>query len=159
MSVPPVAATRALTQAGDFSQVLKAPPRARTAHFVVHHLPQRPWSEKKAASSPEDSDLSTGQLPELSPAVDESPVTELWLGLVVPKRHAKRAVTRTLLKRHIRAAVSHVAAVLAPGLWVVRLRMPFDRQEFVSAASDQLARVARDELAALMATAAARSPR
>ena len=86
-------------------------------------------------------------------------MTELWLGLVVPKRHAKRAVTRTLLKRHIRAAVSHVAAVLAPGLWVVRLRMPFDRQEFVSAASDQLARVARDELAALMATAAARSPR
>lgn len=159
VSVPPVAVTRALTQAGDFSQVLKAPARARTAHFVVHHLPQRPLSGKKPASSPEASDLSTATIPELSPAVDESPVTELWLGLVVPKRHAKRAVTRTLLKRRIRAAVSHVAAVLAPGLWVVRLRTPFDRQEFVSAASDRLARAASQELAALMASAAARCPR
>lgn len=91
--------------------------------------------------------------------MDDRPLTGLWLGLVVPKRHAKRAVTRTLLKRRIRAAVAQVSAALSPGLWVVRLRTPFDRQEFISAASDRLARVATDELATLMATAVARSPR
>jgi ribonuclease P protein component len=52
---------------------------------------------------------------------------------VVPKRHARRAVTRCLLKRQIRAVVSGHADALARGLWVVRLRAPFDRAGFVSA--------------------------
>ena len=74
-----------------------------------------------------------------------------WLGCVVPKRHARRAVTRTLLKRQIRS----VAAVLAlpPGLWVVRLRAAFDRVAFPSAASEALRQTARGELDALLAKA------
>ena len=92
-------------------------------------------------------------------AVDESPLAGLWLGLVVPKRYAKRAVTRTLVKRHIRAAVAMAAGVLGPGLWVVRLRSPFARTEFTSAASARLASTAAAELAMLMATAATRSAR
>lgn len=72
-----------------------------------------------------------------------------WLGMVVPKRHARRAVTRTLLKRQIRAAFA-AAAGMPPGLWVVRLRSPFDRQKFPSAASDALRQAARDELAQLL---------
>ena len=151
--------THALTQASDFTQVLNASPRARTAHFVVHHLPRRPSAGKKVVPAPGAADLSTATTPELSLPVDESPVTGLWLGLVVPKRHAKRAVTRTLLKRRIRAAVATTAASLAPGLWVVRLRTPFDRSEFISAASERLASAASDELAMLMAAAVARSPR
>ena len=86
-------------------------------------------------------------------------MTGLWLGLVVPKRHAKRAVTRTLLKRRIRAAVSGAADALPAGLWVVRLRTPFARTEFISAASEQLGHAATAELAQLMATAVARSSR
>ena len=78
----------------------------------------------------------------------------IWLGAVVPKRHAKRAVTRTLLKRQIRAAVTGHQAALANGLWVVRLRAPFDRTAFVSAASEQLKTAARTELEALMVRAA-----
>jgi ribonuclease P protein component len=78
---------------------------------------------------------------------------------VVPKRYAKRAVTRTLLKRRIRAAVDASSAVLAPGLWVVRLRTPFARSEFISAASERLDKAATGELAMLMAAAVARSPR
>ena len=80
----------------------------------------------------------------------------LWLGAVVPKRHARRAVTRSLLKRQIRGALERHAAALAPGLWVVRLRAPFDKAQFPSAASDQLKRVARAELDALFDAAAAR---
>ena len=81
----------------------------------------------------------------------------VWLGAVVPKRHAKRSVTRTLLKRQIRAAVTGRSDGLAAGLWVVRLRAPFDRAHFVSAASDALRRAARDELDQLLASAAQRA--
>ena len=76
--------------------------------------------------------------------------TCLWLGTVVPKRHARRAVTRSLLKRQMRAVVVAHAASMAPGLWVVRLRSGFDRSSFVSAASTALAGAARDELDRLL---------
>ena len=78
----------------------------------------------------------------------------IWLGAVVPKRHARRALTRSLLKRQIRAAVERHAGGLAPGLWVVRLRAPFDRSRFTSAASDALRSAARQELDGLLARAA-----
>jgi ribonuclease P protein component len=74
----------------------------------------------------------------------------VWLGVVVPKRHARRAVTRTLLKRQIRAAVAARAAALPGGLWVVRLRSGFERERFPSAASDALRRVVREELERLV---------
>ena len=60
--------------------------------------PHRPGSAKAAE------DLSTGLAPNLAPTVDNPPAGH-WLGCVVPKRHAKRSVTRTVLKRQIRAAV------------------------------------------------------
>jgi ribonuclease P protein component len=72
-----------------------------------------------------------------------------WLGLVVPKRHARRAVTRTLMKRQIRHIVAACAPQLEPGLWVVRQRNPFDVKQFPSAASDALKEAARAELRAL----------
>ena len=72
-----------------------------------------------------------------------------WLGLVVPKRHAKRAVTRTLVKRQIRHVAAACARQLEPGLWVVRQRSPFDPKQFPSAASDALKEAAREELRAL----------
>ena len=71
------------------------------------------------------------------------------MGIVVPKRHAKRSVTRALLKRQIRAAFAERPG-MPPGLWVVRLRSPFDRQKFPSAASDALRAAARAELAQLL---------
>lgn len=77
------------------------------------------------------------------------PVEGCWVGMVVPKRHAKRSVTRQLLKRQIRAAFAQ-ATGMPPGLWVVRLRSPFDRQQFPSAASDALRAAARAELAQLL---------
>lgn len=90
-----------------------------------------------------------------APALGEPPVG-VWLGAVVPKRHAKRSVTRSLLKRQIRCAIAGQESALAAGLWVVRLRAPFDRTQFVSAASDALKQAARLELRQLLASAAQR---
>lgn len=77
-------------------------------------------------------------------------VQGLWLGAVIPKRHAKRAVTRNLMKRQIRAMVADRATTLPSGLWVVRLRATFDRVDFRSAASAPLRHAVRAELGALL---------
>jgi ribonuclease P protein component len=109
-------------------------------------------------------ELSTGDANVSKPGVDDSqdsgPRTlvetptptggpDRWLGLVVPKRHARRAVTRTLVKRQIRNVAAACAPQLEPGLWVVRQRSPFDPKQFPSAASDALKEAARAELRAL----------
>jgi ribonuclease P protein component len=69
-----------------------------------------------------------------------------WLGVVVPKRHARRSVTRSLVKRQMRAALSRHAQVLPGGQWLLRLRQPFPVREFPSAASQALAHAMREEL-------------
>jgi ribonuclease P protein component len=74
---------------------------------------------------------------------------------VIPKRHAKRSVTRSLLKRQIRAALARHAQALPHGLWLVRLKAPFTTAQFPSAASDALRHAARAELDALLARAGA----
>jgi ribonuclease P protein component len=74
---------------------------------------------------------------------------------VVPKRHARRAVTRNLLKRQARCAFQRHASGLPGGLWLVRLRSPFAVAEFVSARSAGLTLAARTELDALLQRASA----
>ena len=73
-----------------------------------------------------------------------------WLGTVVPKRHAKRSVTRSLLKRQIRSAWLRHTVHLPPGLWLVRLRAPFAPAQFPSAASVALRAAACAELEQLL---------
>lgn len=75
------------------------------------------------------------------------------LGLVLPKRLAKRAVTRTLMKGQARAICRQFAADLPAGDWVLRLRAPFDVKQFPSAASLALKQVVRLELLSLFAQA------
>jgi ribonuclease P protein component len=81
-----------------------------------------------------------------------------WLGVVLPKRLARRAVTRNLLRRQIRAATLRHLSTLPPGLWVVRLRAPFAVADFVSAASSRLRQAARDELDGLLAASSTAGP-
>ncbi|HEY1128591.1 MAG TPA: ribonuclease P protein component [Roseateles sp.] len=142
----------------DFERVLGHQSRARSAHFALHHLPASPapsaWHAAKLRTAP--AELSTGdaqpahKLVEHDPPLAPSVQAEgCWVGIVVPKRHAKRSVTRQLLKRQIRAAFAERPS-MPPGLWVVRLRSPFDRQKFPSAASDALRAAARAELAQLL---------
>ncbi len=86
-------------------------------------------------------DLSTG-----------GPVAVWRLGLVVPKRHARRAVTRNLLKRLMRQSFHDQAAALPPGDWLLRLKAPFAPCAFPSAASLALRLTARAELQGLSAS-------
>jgi ribonuclease P protein component len=83
--------------------------------------------------------------------VDESAAAAaVWLGLVVPKRHARRSVTRNLVRRQMRACFARHAHALPSGDWVLRLRKGYERAQFPSAASDALAEVVARELAQLM---------
>jgi ribonuclease P protein component len=108
-------------------------------------------------------ELSTGDAPGCPPLVDEPPVERTatvpegqWLGLVVPKKHARRAVTRNLIRRAMRAALDQAGGALPSGLWVLRLKAPFDRKVFTSPASVPLLQAARDELQHLLQRAALR---
>lgn len=75
------------------------------------------------------------------------------IGVVLPKRWARRAVTRNTIKRQV-YSVSE-AAHLPPAAYLVRLRVAFDRAQFPSAASDALKRAVRGELVQLFERAAA----
>ncbi|WP_337877898.1 ribonuclease P protein component [Caldimonas sp.] len=143
----PAASTRLvrLSRRADFERVLGAGASAiaaRSPHFVLHHLPNT-------------DELSTGGHPEGALPVDvfRPAARELLVGVVIPKRWARRAVTRNLLKRQMYAAFARHAPALPGGMWVVRLRAAFDRERFPSADSKALRRVVRSEVDALMQAA------
>ena len=73
------------------------------------------------------------------------------MGAMVPKRWAKRAVTRNMIKRQIYNIANMAASALPCAAYVVRLRVSFDRQRFVSASSTALKHQVRQELMALFA--------
>jgi ribonuclease P protein component len=74
---------------------------------------------------------------------------------MVPKRWARRAVTRNAIKRQIYTVSAAVAESLPRAAHVVRLRAAFDRKQFVSASSDALKAAVRTELQQLLARAGA----
>ncbi len=84
-------------------------------------------------------------------------VQGVWLGAMVPKRWARRAVTRNTIKRQIYTVGATFEARLPQAAHVVRLRTAFDRKQFVSATSDQLKLAVRAELLQLFGHAARRS--
>lgn len=161
LSKPPV---RVITNAEDFQRALGKPWLAKTPHFAVHHHPQGVFRRVRSTGKQDLS--STADTPERQPVDNsfENPVDNpvedsletAWAGYVVPKRHARRAVTRNLLRRQMRQ-VLHEQQAAAPGLpagmWVLRLRQGFDRTAFPSAASTPLRQQARLELQALMEAA------
>lgn len=142
-----------LVHTADIERALATSPCARSAHFAMHHVIGGPAPSGSKRSRPGQVELSTDQERNGTKAVDNKGV-RLWLGCVIPKRHARRAVTRNVFKRQIRVAMSQCEAALAPGLWLVRLRSPFAASRFVSAASAALHDAARDELRQLFARAA-----
>jgi ribonuclease P protein component len=76
---------------------------------------------------------------------------------MVPKRWAKRAVTRNAIKRQIYNVSAEFESSLQPTAYLVRLRSGFDRTQFVSATSESLKAAVRVELMQLFTSAAARS--
>ena len=65
---------------------------------------------------------------------------------MVPKRWAKRAVTRNAIKRQIYTLSQAFEPRWPVAGHVVRLRSGFDRKQFVSATSDALKLAVRQEL-------------
>ncbi len=110
---------------------------ARTSHFALHRVA-----------------LQTSQATDARQTLFA--VDDVWLGAMVPKRWARRAVTRNTIKRQVYTVSQDFESSLARAAHVVRLRSGFDRQHFVSATSDALKAVVRGELQQLFASAAKR---
>jgi ribonuclease P protein component len=148
---PAVEAMTRLVDSADFERLLRSPSRARTPHFAVHHLPSRSGAPGAPLQEPPNRELSTIAAPGGERPVDDlrAEASVKRLGAVVPKRHARRSVTRSLLKRQVYAAGGRHAETLSVGLWIVRLRAPFDRATFASASSTALRVAARAELDSL----------
>ena len=126
---------------------------SRTAHFALHRLVLRVDAADPAGPGAPRS--SESQAPQ---ALFGMPV--VWLGALVPKRWARRAVTRNTIKRQIYAVAADFEPRLPVAAHVVRLRSEFSRKQFVSATSDPLKQAVRDELNQLFSRAvAAPAPR
>jgi ribonuclease P protein component len=117
-----------------FQAALAGTTVARTSHFALHRCAL-------------DASLDAESLFGTASAV--------WLGAMVPKRWARRAVTRNAIKRQIYSVSAAPDTVLPPAAHVIRLRAGFDRKEFVSATSDKLKNAVRTELQQLMQRARA----
>ena len=125
-----------------FQAVLAGNTLARTAHFALHSC------------------VLEQALPVLTPA-DAVPLfaeNGVWLGAMVPKRWAKRAVTRNAIKRQVYTVGGEFELSLARAAHVVRLRASFDRSRFVSASSDALKAAVRQELLHLFGKAIRPAP-
>jgi ribonuclease P protein component len=115
-----------------FQAVLAGATVARTTHFALHRCAL---------------DAQAGATPLFD-------TQDVWVGAMVPKRWARRAVTRNAIKRQIYRMSSTAEASLPPAAHVVRLRAGFDRKEFESASSDKLKAAVRAELQQLLERAA-----
>jgi len=111
-----------------FQAVLAGSTVARTPHFALHRCVLGG---------------SSGAGDKAAPLFDPSAV---WLGAMVPKRWAKRAVTRNAIKRQIYNVSTLFEANMPLAAHVVRLRAGFERKAFPSASSDALKAVVRAEL-------------
>jgi ribonuclease P protein component len=125
-----------LKQWSEFQAVMSAGTVARTPHFVLHQ-----WQPSAKAS--------TGSGFEETPALFVDGV--LRMGALTPKRWAKRAVTRNLIRRQVHAVSREFEKGLVRTAYVVRLRAAFNSQQFTSASSQLLKQTVRDELKQLFA--------
>lgn len=124
-----------LTTRAQFQAVMDGTTVARTAHFVLH---------RKALTPDMLASLFADSRP--NPALPEP-----WLGAMLPKRWAKRAVTRNALRRQIYTVATEAEPSLGDKAHVVRLRQAFNRADFPSASSDALKAAVRSELQQLFA--------
>ena len=130
---------------------------SRTAHFALHRLV---LDASGTASAPgaagAEAPTGPGSLPSTQGPQALFAVQGVWLGAMVPKRWARRAVTRNTIKRQIYTVGVTFEAQLPRAAHVVRLRTAFDRKQFVSATSDQLKQAVRAELLQLFGHAVRR---
>ncbi|HEX5737844.1 MAG TPA: ribonuclease P protein component [Hydrogenophaga sp.] len=111
-----------------FQVVMTGAPVAKTPHFALHSA--------GLAHAPDARLLF--------------PVADTWLGVLLPKRWARRAVTRNAIRRQIYETARAMAPALPQAALVVRLRSEFSRKQFLSATSEVLKRAVRAELELLL---------
>ena len=116
---------------------------ARTEHFALHRAGFQPTGQESSSAGP-GSERSQALF-----AVQGEP----WIGAIVPKRWARRAVTRNAIKRQIYTVSQDFEARLPAAAHVVRLRAGFDKARFRSATSPELKEAVRAELQRLFAGA------
>ena len=115
---------------------------SRTPHFALHRL-----SLPESGNTAVDLQVNAPHPPLFHPQA-------VWLGAMVPKRWARRAVTRNTIKRQIYAISEQFEVRLPCAAHVVRLRSGFDRKLFISATSPLLKQAVRLELEQLFEHAA-----
>ena len=116
---------------------------SRTVHFALHRVALPPVEAvQQNAPTPGPGSFRPQALFALQ---------DVWIGALVPKRWAKRAVTRNAIKRQIYNVSAAFESRLPQAAHVVRLRSTFDRQQFASATSDHLKQAVREELQQLFA--------
>ena len=130
---------------------------ARTAHFALHFM-RFTLSDALPSDAPASAGTGPASMAQNHPqgTLPSRPlfgVSDVWMGAMVPKRWAKRAVTRNAIKRQILNAGAVAEPLLKPAAHVVRLRASFDKAAYPSATSDALKSVVRHELAQLFANA------
>lgn len=124
-----------------FQAVLAGSVVARTAHFALHR------NELHARTPQTGTEENKGEASRVSALF---PVQSVWMGAMVPKRWARRAVTRNTIKRQIYTVSIDFFHACPQAAFVVRLRKEFSRQEFPSATSSDLKKAVRAEITALM---------
>ena len=134
-----------------FQAVLAGSVIAKTEHFVLHRNSLEPIRVPAPQVTPEP-DAHKAKGDELAARL--FPVLDVWIGAMVPKRWAKRAVTRNTIKRQIYTVSAETMHNFPQAAFLVRLRREFSRKEFVSATSAQLKEAVRAEVLALMQTGA-----
>ena len=126
-----------------FQAVLAGATVSRTVHFALH---------RTGLETPPPPTATPG--PESAKSQALFAVKEPWVGALIPKRWAKRAVTRNAIKRQIYAVSSALEPAMMQAAHVVRLRSTFDRAKFPSASSEALKQAVRSELQQLFSRAA-----
>lgn len=116
-----------------FQAVLAGKVIARTQYFALHCVPK-------------------------TPAIDLDPNSlfggkTAWVGALTPKRAAKRAVTRNLVRRLIYSVCTDLGPLLQMVACVVRLSVGIDKVRFPSASSQLLRIMLRKDLLLLFAKA------
>ena len=131
-----------------FQAVLAGETIARTEHFALHRsrLPQR-GDHAVLGGGASENVIATVRDLKSRPLF---PVLDLWIGAMVPKRWAKRAVTRNAIKRQIYTVSADFSPKQRQSAFVVRLRRDYSRKVYLSASSELLKHAVRTELLALM---------
>lgn len=115
---------------------MSGPTVARTPHFALHLVPLGDSAERAALFAK----------------------AEPWVGVILPKRWARRAVTRNTIRRQIYEIARTRQAEMPVAAMVVRLRSEFSRKSFISATSNALKAAVREELMSLYQKTQAHPP-